>query len=104
MTLLDILGLSPRAGEFREEYADRLTAELSPEPKEGKKAAATNGKAPLPDLHLALDGMAAEEFGHGMSIPEMKAMAELYLVLHDEAKGRLTAGERFTLRYLKRKI
>ena len=104
MTLLDILGLSPRSGEFREEYADRLTAELSPEPKEGKKAAATNGKAPLPDLHLALDGMAAEEFGHGMSIPEMKAMAELYLVLHDEAKGRLTAGERFTLRYLKRKI
>jgi transglutaminase-like putative cysteine protease len=115
MTLLTLYGLAPKAGEFREEYADRLTAELYAHPTDGnidgeKTEGKHKNKKQTPaaeeqiNLHLALDGMAAEEFGHGMTIPEMKAVAALYLALHSQARRRLTRGERFGLRYWKRKI
>jgi hypothetical protein len=115
MTLLTLYGLAPKAGEFREEYADRLTAELYADSTDGdtdgeKTEGKHKNKKQTPaaeeqiNLHLALDGMAAEEFGHGMTIPEMKAVAALYLALHSQARRRLTRGERFGLRYWKRKI
>ena len=58
----------------------------------------------LPDLHAVLDGMAAEEFGHGMSIAEMKQTAALYLFLRRDIKRRIAFPERMKLRYIKRKI
>ena len=103
MTLLTLFDLAPHAGEFREEYAERLTAELTVEPEEGK-GKSRQGKTVLPDLHIVLDGMAAEEFGHGMTISEMKAAATFYLYLHGEVRKRLAWPERFVLRYFKRKI
>lgn len=102
MTLLALYDLAPRAGEFREDYADRLTAELTPVPTDGKKPRAD--QAVLPNLRAVLDGMASEEFGHGMTVPEMKTVAAFYLYLHGEVRKRLAWPERFVLRYFKRKI
>ncbi len=99
-TLLGYYGLSPQPGEFRDDYADRLTAELTT-PREGKKPLDTDD---LPDLHIVLGGMAAEEFGHGMSVAEMKALAAFYLFLHRDVRRRIPLGERLRLRYIKRKI
>ena len=99
--LLSYYGLAPKAGEFRDEYAERLTAELTA-PVEGKKQKVK--AEDLPGLQTVLDGMAAEEFGHGMSIPEMKQVAALYLFLRRDIKRRIALPERMKLRYIKRKI
>lgn len=99
--LLSYYDLAPKPGEFRDDYADRLTAELTA-PDEGKKRG--NSTSPLPDLHAVLNGMAAEEFGHGMSIPEMKQVATLYLFLRRDIRRRISLPERLKLRYIKRKI
>ena len=99
--LLSYYGLAPKAGEFRDDYADRLTSELTA-PIEGKKQRIKPEE--LPNLHAVLDGMAAEEFGHGMSIPDMKQVAVLYLFLRRDIKRRIAFPERFKLRYFKRKI
>lgn len=99
--LLHLYGLSPKTGEFKEEYAERLTAELTV-PTEGKKPRANTPE--LPNLQIVMEGVSAEEFGNGMSIPEMKEIAALYLFLHAEVRRRLAFPERFKLRYFKRKI
>ena len=99
--LLSLYGLSPKPGEFEEEYAERLTAELTV-PTEGKKPRANTVE--LPNLRIVMEGVSAEEFGHGMSISEMKEIAALYLFLHAEVRRRLAFPERFKLRYFKRKI
>ena len=99
--LLSYYGLSPKAGEFRDQYADRLTAELSSS-KEGKEK---DGKVEeLSFLRTALDGIATEEFGHGMSVLELKQVAALYLFLRLEIKRRIPLPRRIILRYIKRKI
>ena len=99
--LLSYYGLSPKVGEFRDDYADRLTTELT-SPEEGKPRAVKPRE--LPALHAALNGMAAEEFGHGMSVHEMKQVAALYLFLRTDIKRRISLPERMVLRYIKRKI
>ena len=101
--LLTLYGLSPKPGEFKEEYAERLTAELTV-PDDGKAKKPRAGAVELPNLHIVMEGISAEEFGHGMSIPEMKETAALYLFLHAEVRKRLAFPERFKLRYFKRKI
>ena len=101
-TLLSLYDLSPKPGEFREAYADRLTAELTDVPTEGKKPKPRAN--PLPNLYTVMEGISAEEFGHGMSIAEMKQTAAFYLFLHDEVRRRLAFPERFKQRYFKRKI
>lgn len=100
--LLSYYDLAPKPGEFRDDYADRLTAELTA-PVEGKKQKPGAADA-LPNLHVVMDGMAAEEFGHGMSIVEMKQVAALYLFLRRDIKRRIALPERLKLRYIKRKI
>jgi hypothetical protein len=99
--LLSYYGLSPKPGEFRDEYADRLMAELTA-PAEGKKPA--KDEVDMPDLHAVLDGMAAEEFGHGMSVTDMKRVAALYLILRRDIRRRIALPERLKLRYIKHKI
>ena len=103
-TLLSLYGLSPKPGEFKEEYAERLTAELTRPVGEKKQTAARANAPVLPNLFAVMEGISAEEFGHGMSIPEMKQTAALYLYLHGEVRRRLAFPERFKLRYFKRKI
>lgn len=99
MGLLQIYGLSPQPGEFREDYAKRLAQELASNEEGG-----ISEQDLLPDLMVVMDGMAAEEFGHGMSLTEMKATANLYHFLRRDLRRRLTPGERFKLRYIQRKI
>ena len=100
-SLLSYFELSPKPGEFSEAYAERLTAELTV-PTEGKKPRAD--AMALPNLHTVMNGIAAEEFGHGMTVAEMKETAALYLYLHRDVRRRLAFPERFKLRYIKRKI
>ncbi|MCQ2429110.1 MAG: hypothetical protein MJ192_02150 [Clostridia bacterium] len=100
--LLALYGLSPKPGEFRDEYADRLTATLTATAGESKSRA--NDGITLPDLHAVMDALAAEEFGYGMNVGEMKDIGMLYLYLHRDVKKYIPAGSRFTLRYFKRKI
>ena len=97
--LLAFYDLAPRPGEFRADYADRLTAVLST-----RKAPAGEGVPPLPDLHIVLDALAAEEFGHGMTTVEMKQIAALYLYLHRGLRRHVPLATRLRLRYIKRQI
>ncbi len=99
-TLLDLYGLSPQTGEFKEAYAHRLTLELSR--PEGEKP--REGMPDLPDLHRLLDAMAAEEFGHGMTVEEMKLLAAFYLYLRAELKSRISFPNRIYFRYVKHLI
>lgn len=99
--LLGFYGLSPKPGEFGDDYADRLTAELTA-PVAGQKPR-TDLDA-LPNLHAVMEGMAAEEFGHGMTVDEMKQMAALYLFLRRDIRQRIALPDRLKLRYVKRKI
>ena len=99
-SLLAVYGLAPMAGEFKEDYAVRLTAELQP-PKNTPKA----DRIPaLPDLRRVLNAMAAEEFGHGMTVEEMKLLASFYLRLRYDLKTRLSLPTRLYLRYIKHLI
>lgn len=102
-TLLDLYDLAPNSGEFRDEYADRLTAALN-RPDERGKARETEAGVNLPDLHLVLEAMAAEEFGHGMTVSDMKLLATFYLCLRREIKRRLPLSTRMYLRFVKRLI
>ncbi len=102
-TLLQLYDLAPKPGEFRDEYADRLTAVLN-RPEEREKAKNSGSEAVLPDLHLVFDAMAAEEFGHGMTVEEMKLIAAFYLYLRSEIKRRLPLTSRIYLRFFKRLI
>ena len=101
--LLKLFDLAPKPGEFREEYADRLTAALN-RPNAKKRKQETEAGVVLPDMHLVLNAMAAEEFGHGMTLQEMKLMATFYLYLRREIKYRLPLMTRFYLRFIKRLI
>ncbi len=98
--LLTYFDLSPKPGEFRDDYADRLTVELTAVADDKKPRTVE----PLPNLHAVMGGMAAEEFGHGMSIDEMKLLATLYLRLRREIPRRIAWPTRLKLHYVKRKI
>ena len=100
-TLLKLYQLSPLPGEFRDEYADRLTAALNRPDECGKREASDIA---LPDLHRLLDALSAEEFGHGMTVEEMRLVGAFYLCLRRELKRRLPFTTRFYLRYIKRLI
>lgn len=103
MDLLTNLGLAPGAGEFKDEYADRLIRELTTVPA-GKKAQKERNMPDLPDVHAVMSGIAAEEFGHGMSLDEMRELGLLYLYLRLEIRRRIPFSKRLKLRYVKRKI
>ncbi len=72
--------------------------------RENPKEAKLSDNTPLPKIHMALEGMAAEEFGHGMTDAELREVASLYICLHGQVKRRIPLGKRIKLRYFKRKI
>ncbi len=125
--ILDVYGLSPETGEFKDEYARRLAIELedilgrSPEYEAEKPADAedaedanavaeanANAPAPLPvsphRMGEVMDAIAAEEFGHGMSIAQMKQVAALYRDLRAQVHQRVPFGRRMILRYFKNRL
>lgn len=118
--LLRIYGITPEPGEFRDAYAKRIAFALPdvlgkpveypdfvfPQPENGKrvKPAVTD----LPDSPIrvgeVLDAIAAEEFGHGMTIAQMKTVAQFYLLLREGVHRHIGLWQRFVLHYIKRKI
>ncbi|MBQ7379035.1 MAG: transglutaminase domain-containing protein [Clostridia bacterium] len=121
--VLDIYGLAPETGEFKDEYARRLATELEdilgrspeyevekPESEEDAKDAKAdpNAPAPLPvskhRMGQIMDAIAAEEFGHGMSIGQMKQLAALYRDLRANVHKRVPFGRRMILRYFRNRL
>ena len=114
--LLDIYGLAPEAGEFKDEYARRLAIDLedilgrSPEYEEPDPEADPNAPAqaelPISEHRMGeiMDGIAAEEFGHGMSVPQMKQVAALYRDLRANVHKRVRLGRRMVLKYIKNRL
>ena len=116
--LLDIYGLAPETGEFKDEYARRLAIDLedllgrSPEYEQVDPEAEPDPNAPAPaELPVSehrmgqiMDGIAAEEFGHGMSIAQMKQVAALYRDLRALVHKRVGFSRRLILRYLKNRL
>ena len=114
--LLDIYGLAPEAGEFKDEYARRLAIDLedllgrSPEYEvvDPEAEPDPNAPAPLPvsehRMGQIMDGIAAEEFGHGMTVAQMKQVAALYRDLRALVHKRVKPGRRLILRYIKNRL
>ncbi len=114
--LLDIYGLSPEAGEFKDEYARRLALDLedilgrSPEYEEAAQEPDPNAPAaaelPVSEHRMGeiMDAIAAEEFGHGMSVAQMKQVAALYCDLRSNVHKRVRFGRRIVLRYIKNRL
>ncbi len=114
--LLDIYGLSPEAGEFKDEYARRLAMDLedllgrSPEYEVIDPEAEPDPNAPEPlpvsahRMGEIMDGIAAEEFGHGMTVAQMKQVAALYRDLRALVHKRVKPGRRLILRYIKNRL
>ena len=114
--VLDIYGLAPEAGEFKDAYAHRLAVDLedilgrSPEYEQPEAEADPNApkSAPLPvsphRMGQIMDAIAAEEFGHGMSIGEMKQVAALYRDLHANVHKRVKPGRRMVFKYIKNRL
>jgi hypothetical protein len=121
--LLLLYGLAPMTGEQRMVYADRLR-ETAPsvfglvprtpqigntDTEEARKARkAVESLAPLfpteIDARALFLSIAAEEFGGGMSVEEMKTLAEFYRRLRTQKKRFVRPIRRFVLHYFGRKL
>lgn len=114
--VLDIYGLSPEPGEFKDEYARRIAMDLedilgrSPEYEVQTEEVDPNAP-PAAELPVSphrmgeiMDAIAAEEFGHGMSIAQMKQVSALYKDLRANVHKRVPFGRRMVLRYIKNRL
>ena len=108
LQLLALYGTAPKAGELRDDYAQRLSfayEDILGYPMEyddgalGQRESVSRFR-----LGALLEAVAAEEFGYGMPDGDLKKLAELYLVLHEKRDARISAPKRFTLRYFKHMI
>lgn len=87
--MISTCGLSPKTGEFREEYAERLTktcrgalAAASESEKLSEVARAQTVMSEARVLRM-LEGIAAEEFGYGCPAEDMHLLARFYRRIHD---------------------
>ncbi len=105
--LLGLCGSAPRRGEFRDEYAERLTLEyhdvLSPVAQEEDNGE-TAELFEAPDVDFVLDGIAAEEFGGEMSESQLREAARLYMLLRAAAGRRIGTAKYLLSHYLRREI
>ena len=114
--VLDIYGLSPEPGEFKDEYARRIAIELEdvlgrspeymPEEQETDPNAPPAAEVPISPHRIGevMDAIAAEEFGHGMSVAEMKQVSALYKDLRANVHKRVSFGRRMILRYFRNRL
>jgi hypothetical protein len=51
-----------------------------------------------------MDAIAAEEFGHGMTVAQMKQVAALYCDLRSNVHKRVRFGRRMVLKYIKNRL
>ncbi len=114
--LLDIYGLAPEAGEFKDEYARRIALDLddvlgrapeyeTPDEEQDPNAPPAE-EMPLSDHRMGeiMDAIAAEEFGHGMTVGQMKQVAALYCDLRSNVHKRVRFGRRMVLKYIKNRL
>ena len=108
LQLLALYGTAPKAGELRDDYAQRLSfayEDILGYPMEyddgalGQRESVSRFR-----LGALLEAVAAEEFGYGMPDGDLKKLADLYLALHEKRDARISAPKRFTLRYFKHMI
>ena len=108
-TLLYAYGSSPKPGEFRDEYADRLRREYigvfgkAPDSNITQPGAGTEWVVDT-DFRAIFRAIAAEEFGYGMTRDETQELAKFYLLLRKAAKSRLSLAHRAILHLVKRII
>ena len=112
--LLDIYGLVPEPGEFKDEYAQRVARDLEDilgrapeyEQEESDPDAPAAEQLPVSEHRMGeiMDAIAAEEFGHGMSVAQMKQVAALYCDLRANVHKRVRLGRRIVLRYIKNRL
>ena len=114
--VLDIYGLAPEAGEFKDEYARRIAIDLedvlgrSPEYETPDEEVDPNAppaeELPVSEHRMGeiMDAIAAEEFGHGMTVPQMKQVAALYRDLRANVHKRVRLGRRIVLKYFKNRL
>lgn len=124
--LLRAYGMMPEIGEFRDAYAKRLSfalAEIFGKPTEyedfesyfanlqKEKNKRGWGRKEPPRLEISdlcigdvLEAIAAEEFGHGMTVAQMKQVANFYLKLRGGVYKYTSFMQRFVLHYIKRQL
>lgn len=110
MALLAMYGTPPQPGEWKDDYAKRLS--FAYEKVLGYPAEYGEEEAPgMTREHVSafkigelMDAMSAEEFGHGMRAEEMKKLAHFYLKLRAEDRKFVRPGKRFVLHYVKREL
>ena len=115
--MLSVYGLTPQPGEFKDDFAKRASIELAdifgyPEGYEPDETNQSGGKNPkkkksqpyvrsTTDFSEIFDALSAEEFGSGMTLQQMKQIAEFDTKLRDAQKSRLKFTKRFKLRFIK---
>ncbi len=110
LSLLDMYGTPPLAGELKDAYAKRLSFAYEkvlgyPSEYGGDEAPTmTREHTSVTNIGKLMDAIAAEEFGHGMTDEEMKKLARFYLVLRAEVRTFVRPYDRFILYYIKRKL
>ncbi len=107
--LLAAYGSAPQKGEFRDEYADRLTAEYLDIFGRAKDSDISSIDSPSAltsdtDFHKIFDSIAAEEFGYGMSADEMSELAKFYRRMRSGEKKRIKPLKRVFYHYFKKII
>ena len=107
--LLEAYGSKPRAGEFRDEYAARLQTEYlnvfgKPYLQDAQSPDAPAVLVSDTDFGEIFEGLAAEEFGNGMTEDQLRAAAQFYVRLHGAAKIRLPWFKRIFCHFIKRMI
>ncbi len=107
--LLSAYGSAPKKGEFRDEYADRLSAEYSDifgRAKDGDTSTIIMPSALTSDtdFRTVFDAIAAEEFGYGMAKDDLIALAQFYKRMRSGAKKHLKPIKRIVYHYIKRII
>ena len=82
-------------------FAEYEDAEQEPEPD-----AAPAEELPVSKHRMGevMDAIAAEEFGHGMTVGQMKQVAALYCDLRNNVHKRVRFGRRMALKYFKNRL
>ena len=112
--MLSIFGLTPNAGEFKHDFAKRSSVELIEifgyppgytgpveQGKKKNKKKTVDYPQSVVDFNEIFEALSAEEFGSGMSVEQMRAVALFDKQLHDNARKKLGFFTWFKLKYIK---
>lgn len=104
--LLAAYGSSPKKGEFRDEYAERLSVEYLDIFGRARRAEEISPDAPVElisdtDFGAIFNAVAAEEFGNGMTVQQMKSVAQFCSRLRGAAGRRLKPAARMRYHFIK---